>query len=342
MLRCLFCFSRCKTTRFRIINQINNFYLCIDKIDIMTLQQLEYVVALDTCRHFVTAAEKCFVTQPTLTMQIKKLEEEMGIKIFNRCHKPLRPTREGEKIIRHAYKVLAEVNQIKELVRNKKETMSGIFNVGIIPSLAPYLLPLFLPGFIKKYPLIQLKIHELQTHQIVEGLREDRLDMGILVSPLEERGIHEHFLFHEEFMVYLPPGHPLQKEEYVTAQMLNPTQMLVLTEGHCFRNQILNICGEAASGNPLNFHYESGSIETLKRMVDTGMGYTLIPALSVNDAQMGAQLKRFALPKPVRDVSLACGYGFSGYRLLEELGNCIKEAIPESMKSVSGKTISIH
>lgn len=297
----------------------------------MTLQQLEYIVALDTCRHFVTAAEKCFVTQPTLTMQVKKLEEELGIRIFNRCHKPLRPTPAGEKIISHAYRILREVNQMKEYVNNRKGLLAGTWRLGVIPSLAPYLLPLFLPSFIKEYPQVQLKVFEMQTADIIAALREDRLDMGLLVTPLEQRDILETALFEEPFLLYLPHDHPLGLKEEVNPADLDIGQMLVLTEGHCFRNQILNICGEQAQGGHHNFFYESGSIETLKRMVDQGMGYTLIPWLSAGEKRLPMRIRPFAQPQPVREVSLVYGHNFSQHTLLEKLAEKILQSIPAAL-----------
>lgn len=300
----------------------------------MTLQQLEYVVALDICRHFVTAAEKCFVTQPTLTMQVKKLEDELGIKIFNRCHKPLRPTPAGEKIISHAYRVLREVNQMKEYVNNRKGILEGEFRLGVIPSLAPYLLPRFLPAFMEAHPQTRLKIFEMQTHDITTALREDSLDLGLLVTPLEQRDILETPLFEEPFLLYLPRKHPLSVQETVHPHELQLSQMLVLTEGHCFRNQILNICGEQQNGRGQNFFYESGSIETLKRMVDQGMGYTLIPWLSADRDCDTGRTKTFEHPQPVREVSLVYGHNFTHHTLVGKLSESIKKALPKEIRQM--------
>jgi LysR family transcriptional regulator, hydrogen peroxide-inducible genes activator len=307
----------------------------------MTLQQLEYIVALDTCRHFVKAAEKCFVTQPTLTMQIQKLEEDMGIKIFNR--KPLQPTREGEKIINHAYRVLREVNQIREFVKYRKEDMHGEFRLGVIPSLAPYLLPLFLNYFIHCYPHTRLKVYEMQTVDLVAALRSDNLDLGLLVTPLMHRDLQEIPLFDEPFLLYLPENHPLSNIKTATPDLLDTSEMLVLTEGHCFRNQLLNICSETTRKINNNFYYESGSIETLKRMVDKGMGYTIVPALSVNEPFDSSRVKPFAHPQPVREVSLVSSYSFTRHALKKKLADCIRTSIPMTLKEIpAGRKIPIE
>jgi LysR family transcriptional regulator, hydrogen peroxide-inducible genes activator len=302
----------------------------------MTIQQLEYIVALDTYRHFVTAAEKCFVTQPTLTMQVKKLEIELGVKIFNRCHKPLRPTREGEKVLRHAYRVLREVNQMRDYLRNRKDVLSGEFQLGVIPSLAPYLLPLFLPAFLEQHPDARLKVFEMETADIVKALREDSLDVGLLVSPLEAPDLVETPLFDEPFLVYLPQGHALLAHETLTPDMLDAGDMLVLTEGHCFRNQVLNICGEHGRGPHGGFIYESGSIETLKRMVDRGVGYTLVPELSLPQGALPPGVRRFAHPQPVREVALAHGFNYTNHLLIDRLGDSIRQAIPTSLQAGDG------
>jgi len=170
----------------------------------MTLQQLEYVIALDNYRHFVTAAQKCFVTQPTLTMQVKKLEDEIGIKIFNRSKKPLTPTKAGEQLIAKAREILRDVTELKDLVSNEKESMAGTFRLGIIPTLAPFLMPLFLPYFRKHYPEVKLIIRELQTLDIIKELKTDTLDIGLVVTPLDENSLKEIPIFYEPFVFTIP------------------------------------------------------------------------------------------------------------------------------------------
>lgn len=294
----------------------------------MTIQQLEYIVALDTHRHFVSASEKCFVTQPTLTMQVQKLEEEIGVKIFNRSKKPLKPTKAGKVIIEKARQILREVNHLKEFVTDEKETLNGTFRIAIIPTLAPYLLPLFTALFKERNPETRLIIKEMQTEEIIRGINNDSLDLGILVTPLLEKTIREIPLFKEPFLVYHQNEEsPFMKIKKLKVGMLEPDKMLILDEGHCFREQALNICKKRKKNNP-NLDYQSGSIETLKRLADKGMGYTLIPELSLEEKDKD-HIIRFEDPEPAREVSLATHNSFSKEKLIEELRYCILNNIPE-------------
>lgn len=295
----------------------------------MTLQQLEYVVALDNNRNFVLAAESCFVTQPTLTMQIKKLEDEIGVQIFDRNKKPLQPTLAGERMVIKARQILREVNQLKEFISSERASVNGSFKIGIIPTLAPYLLPLFLPDFIQENPETHLKILELQTEDIVKGLKNDIIDIGILVTPLMEKSLREIVLFNEPFMVYHSKDHAFAKLNNVAPDMLNPSEILILNEGHCFRNQILNICNSEREESSIGFDYQSGSIESLKNLVDRGVGYTLVPELSINKGNEQSQIKRFKDPEPIREVSLVVHKGFTKELLIEKLRSLILKNIPE-------------
>jgi LysR family hydrogen peroxide-inducible transcriptional activator len=298
----------------------------------MTIQQLEYIVALDNHRHFVTAANSLYVTQPTLTMQVKKLEEEVGIKIFDRDRKPLKPTPAGEQIIQMARQVLREVDQMKAFVSSETESLEGNFTLGIIPTLAPYLLPLFLPEFIRENPRIHLKIQEIQTQEIISRLNNGTLDLGLLVTPLENKTIREVPLFYEPFLLYLPENHPLANAHDLTSNRLDPDDMLFLEEGHCFREQALKICYRRDKKKDLGFEYASGSIETLKKLVRQGIGYTLVPELSVVTELDSRNIKRFNSPEPVREVSLVVHNNFTREALIERLHSTIISAIPERFK----------
>ena len=293
----------------------------------MTLQQLEYVVNLDNERHFVRAAEKCFVTQPTLTMQIKKLEEEIGLQIFDRSQKPLRPTPMGERVVMHAREILNEVSRLKSLVNDEMETLEGEYVLGVIPTLAPYVIPLFISEFADRYPEAKLVIRELQTEQIIRALGKGTVDVGLLVTPLEERSIREIPLFNEPFLLYLPEDHPLRAYSSVDARELEGDDVLVLSEGHCFREQALNVCNRV-DGDEQPFKYESGSIEALKNMVKRNIGYTLVPELSITPDDKPF-LKRFADPEPIREVSLVVHKSFTRERFLETLRSEILRQIPE-------------
>ncbi len=298
----------------------------------MTLQQLEYIVALDTYRHFVTAAEHCFVTQPTLTMQVKKLEEEIGVKIFDRNSKPLRPTEAGVFIISKARQILREIEQLKVYLMEEKELLHGEFTLGIIPTLAPYVLPLFLPEFVRANPNTHLKIQELQTEQIIERLKKGMLDVGLLATPLGDRAIREIPLFYEPFLLYLPDGHRWMEEDKISSAYLDPEGMLIMEEGHCFREQALAICSNQPGKNQPGFDYESGSIEALKGLVKRGLGYTLVPEFSVIDELASPRVKRFESPEPVREVSLAVRNTFTKEALIDQLHGIINKSVPERFK----------
>ena len=299
----------------------------------MTIQQLEYIVALDNQRHFVKAAEECFVTQPTLSMQVKKLEEEFGLQIFDRNKKVLTPTDTGIQIILKARQILREVRQMGELVSNQMQSMEGTFRLGVIPTLAPYLLPRFLPGFVKNNPNTKLIIKELQTEDIIFGLKNDQLDVGLLVTPLVENEIREVPLFNEPFLAFFPREHSLIGRKEIKIEDLDSKKLLVLTDGHCFRNQTLNICDVSKTSQTMNFDYQSGSIEALINLVNKNLGYTLIPELSINENLAENQIKRFKTPEPIREVSIVVHNSFPKEALIEQLRDQIISNIPKSMLS---------
>ena len=289
-------------------------------------------MALDNHRHFVTAANSLYVTQPTLTMQVKKLEEEIGIRIFDRDHKPLKPTMAGEQIIQMARQVLREVARMKAYVSEETESLEGDFTLSIIPTLAPYLLPLFLPKFLEENPKTHLKIREIQTEEIISGLNKGTVDIGLLVTPLENKAVREVPLFYEPFLLYLPENHPLANEQKLTSRRLDPDDMLFLEEGHCFREQALKICYRRDKKKDLGFEYASGSIETLKKLVRQGIGYTLVPELSVVTELDSSNIKRFISPEPVREVSLVVHNSFTKEALIERLHSAIISAVPERFR----------
>lgn len=295
----------------------------------MTLQQFEYIIALDEHRHYVTAAERCFVSQPNLTMQVKKLEEEIGVKIFDRNKKPLQPTEIGKEVISRARQILRESRQLKEFVNHERETMEGEFTIGIIPTLAPYLLPNFLPLFMKENPKVHLKIQELQTAQIISQLENGLIDIGLLVTPLKENSIKEIPVFYEPFLLYLPKSHRFFDEKLMLAEDLDPSEVLVLDEGHCFRDQALSICASAKYKSSIGFDYQSGSIEALKNLVQNGVGYTLVPELSVIKELDSIHIKRFSDPEPVREVSIVVHSSYFKQTVIDRLKDIIQKVIPE-------------
>lgn len=308
----------------------------------MTLTQLEYVVALENCRHFATAAEHCFVTQPTLSMQVQKLEEELGIKLFDRSKQPVIPTEAGSEIIEQAKKVLAEKNKISELVHRRKGKLAGELRIGIIPTLAPYILPLFIRNFNAKFPEVKLIVNEMMTGFIVQRLREGRIDVGLLVTPLQEKGIREQPLFYEELVAYVSPKNAAYEKTYVLAQDIDPDKLWLMEEGHCFRSQIVNLCElRKASGVGTHLEYEAGSIETLRRMVDLNDGITILPELTTLDmnARQLKQIRHFKSPAPMREVSMVTHRDFVKKQLIHALQQEIIAAVPASVKDNKSKNI---
>lgn len=309
----------------------------------MTLQQLQYVLALDAESNFVRAAEKCFVTQPSLTMQVQKLEDELGVKIFDRSKKPLIPTPIGEEIIKQARVAVRESNRIKELIKEGQNDLSGELRVGIIPTLAPYLLPLFAANFESGYPTTRLLVEELQTERIVEKLRKDELDVGVLVTPLEERGIKEQPLFLEPMLGYVGKNHRLFSKEKIRLSDLDLDDTWLLSEGHCLRAQVLNIYKAYQNDDSSNLVFESGSLETLERLVESHKGMTILPylaTLNLTSEQM-MLLREFEGEPPVREVSLVKNRVEVKTAMIDALAEVIIKSVPRELTRAKGQVIPI-
>ncbi|HQY12687.1 MAG TPA: LysR substrate-binding domain-containing protein [Ferruginibacter sp.] len=308
----------------------------------MTFTQLAYIVAIDNSRHFAKAASQCFITQPTLSMQVQKLEEELGLKIFDRTKQPVVPTEAGAAILEQARKILGEKSMIEEIVQQKKGVITGLLKVGIIPTLAPYLLPLFIQKFIRKYPLVKLSVTELTTELIITKLKEGKIDVGILVTPLDEQGIKEQPLFYEEMVAYVSKKDKAFQKTYMLAQDIDPNHLWLLEEGHCFRSQIINLCElRKASAEGGHFDYEAGSIETLRRLVEQNDGITILPELATLDLT-GKQMqliRHFKQPAPVREVSMVIHRDFVKKRLVELLKQSILDSLPEKIKKNKPRNI---
>ncbi len=301
----------------------------------MTLQQLKYIVALDHKRHYIKAAEDCFVTQPTLTIQVKKLEEEIGTIIFDRNTTPLTPTPIGEILIAKAKSLLREAEEFKEIANNNTSNITGYYTLGIIPTIAPYLLPYFLDSFLKNNPKTKLIIKEMQTELIIEALHNGTLDIGIVSTPLEDKNIREINLYQEPFLVYCEDQNTFGSSEVVTQDDLTPDNLLILEEGHCFRNQVLNICKENETYKYKAFSFESGSIQTIKNLVKAGLGYSLVPQLSIQEKEEKVHLKHFKNPKPTREVSIVVNKNFTKEKLIENLLVEIKNTIPKEVTEIN-------
>ena len=271
----------------------------------MTITQLKYCIAVAEHRNFTTAAEHVYVTQPTLSMQIQKLEQELDLKIFDRTQKPIGLTSVGEKIIKQAHLIVGESDRIHDVIQQEKGIIGGSFKLGIIPTVMSTLLPLFLQTVLKVYPKLELEIEEMPTQQIIEHLEKGTLDAGIAATPLDYENIDEKPLYFEPFKVYVPLDSKLNKEKNILANMLENEKVLLLQDGHCFRNSALNIC-KINHEVPLPFEIKSGSFETLVQLVDEGLGITLLPYLHTRKLSEKQQLnlKSFEAPEPAREVSM--------------------------------------
>ena len=271
----------------------------------MTLTQLHYMSAVAEHGNFTIAAEKCFVTQPTLSMQVQKLEEELGVKIFNRATKPILITDIGKKILVQAKKITEEATRMQDIVATERGFVGGEFKLGIIPTVMPTLLPMFLNTFIKKYPKVDLKIEELTTQNITQLLEEGHLDAGIAATPLGYENILELPLYHEPFVGYIPKGNPLHTIDKIEVEDLNMTDLLVLEDGHCFRDHVLNLC-QMNKIESSTFDLKSGSFETLINLAEEGLGMTLLPFLHGDSLPPNKKgnLRFFPEPAPAREVSL--------------------------------------
>jgi Transcriptional regulator len=302
----------------------------------MNIQQLEYIIAIDTYRHFAKAAEACFVTQPTMSMMVQKLEEELGVKLFDRSKQPVVPTQVGIQIVAQARRAISEIKEISEIANGEKGFVSGSLKIGIIPTLAPYLLPLFLDNFRKNYPLVKVKITEMVTEAIVEDLKSGKLDAGLLVTPILDTKIKEYPLFYEKFYAYVSSEEPAFDKSYILSTDINPNHLWLLEEGHCFRSQILRLCElKRNSDTKSNLEYEAGSIETLMRIVESSGGITIIPELATKNLtkEQLDHVRPFESPVPLREVSLVSHREFVKQRLLDALKKEIVQVVPDSLKT---------
>lgn len=307
----------------------------------MTLVQLEYIVAVDTYRSFVSAADKCFVTQPTLSMQVQKLEEFLNVKIFDRSKQPIIPTEIGAQIISQARIVLQENKKIKEIINSQQQDVIGELKIGIIPTIAPYLLPQVISAMLEKYPELKLVIWEYTTEDIIHHLKTGVIDCGILATPLVDQNITEIPLYYENFVSYISKNSKLYKKKAIDADDLEDENIWLLNEGHCMRTQVLNICRTTKNNRLQSLTYNTGSVETLIRMVDVNDGATLLPELALSDlsAKQLNKVRYFKSPEPVREISLVTHKNFIKKRMLNALKDEILAIIPKTMKQRKKKDV---
>ncbi len=296
----------------------------------MTITQLNYVLAIAKYKNFTKAAKSCFVSQPTLSMQLQKLENELDIQIFDRSKKPLELTEVGKKIVLQAKNIVDESRRIQDIIDQEKGFIGGEYKLGIIPTVMPTLLPMFLKTFITKYPKVQLKILELTTPQIIKQLKEGYIDAALAATPLTEENIIERPLFYEPFMAYIPKNHRLRNETKIKVSDLDLNDILLLEDGHCFRDGIINLCSASIEGKKRKFKLESGSFETLINLSDEGLGMTLLPYLHSQQLQQknNANCKHFTDPKPAREVSLL----YHKNELKIQITNALKDTINNAVR----------
>jgi LysR family transcriptional regulator, hydrogen peroxide-inducible genes activator len=310
----------------------------------MTLTELKYIVAVARERHFGRAAEACFVSQPTLSVAIKKLEEELDVKLFERGASEVSVTPLGEQIVRQAQQVIEQAAAIKEIAKLGKDPVSGPLRLGVIYTIGPYLLPDLVRQAIARVPQMPLMLQENFTSRLLEMLRTGELDCAIMAEPFPDTGLAVAPLYDEPFQAAVPATHPFAQREKISAEELKNETMLLLGTGHCFRDHVLEVCPEYArfaSPNPNNHEgirksFEGSSLETIKYMVASGMGVTVVPQLSVPaEPQTHVRYVPFADPVPTRRVVLAWRRTFPRYEAIAALRNCIHACPLPGVKRLS-------
>lgn len=300
-----------------------------------SLTQLEYIVAVEKLRHFGKAADSCHVTQPTLSMQIQKVEEEIGYPLFDRMSKPVAPTAKGQRFIQQARALLHEHHKLLDLSKSQGGEISGELRLGVIPTVAPYLVPLFLESFSQKYPKVHLTMDELKTSAIIENLRDGTIDAGILATPVHENGLTERPLYYEPFSLYVAKNSPLSQRKRIKENDLEASDMWLLADGHCFRNQIVRYCSlKMDEGVYPNVQFAGGNLDTLRNLIRKSRGYTLVPSLFVHTLPEGEKrehIRDFEKPVPSREISLIYRRDHWKVDVLDALEKVIRERLPESL-----------
>ena len=309
----------------------------------MTIIQLQYLVAVSSHRNFSKAAMECCVSQPALSMQIKQLEEELGIIIFDRSKSPLSITPLGQEVLNQAKKALHEFQKLGQIISADAEP-SGEIILGIIPTLAPYLLPLFLKNYTTQYPKVKLIIKELTTTEIIDGLNNLKLDAALMATPLQHPDLVESPLFYERMLAYVSTDSPLFQMDYLRPPDIDPSELWLLEEGHCLRSQVIKLCElRNESGRTAPITFQAGSIETLMRLVDHYQGMTIVPELATLNLSTGAtqKLRRFNRPVPTREISLVYHKFSSKLPIMRSLEGCILQELPTEIFEAEGSLLEI-
>ena len=299
----------------------------------MTIIQLEYLLAVANCGSFSLAAEHCFVTQPSLSMQIKALEEELGVVLLDRSKKPVIPTEAGEAVLEQVRETLKEYNSIREVVAEMKGEISGKLRLGVIPTIAPYLLHKFIPEFVRRYPHVEIEIREMVTADIIEALRRDQIDAAIVASGTCPEGIVEHDMFSDRFFLYVSPSNPLYERSNVRIEDIDMKDLILLSPGNCMRDQILELC-QARRETVQNYSFESGTIDTLMRLVDCTNNVTIIPemALEYIPVEHRSQVKTLAKGATSRKIAVAVRRTYVKTSIVQALMQTIMSSVAKRVK----------
>lgn len=294
----------------------------------MTIVQLEYLLAVANFGSFSVAAEHCFVTQPSLSMQIKSLEDELGVMLLDRSKKPVIPTEAGEAVLAQARETLREYNSIKEVVARIKGEMSGRIRLGVIPTIAPYMLHKFIPNFVQRYPKVELEIREMKTEYIIDALNRDRIDAALVAGGTCGDGILEYDLFDDRFFAYVSPDSPLYNKSNIRIEDIDMRDLILLSSGNCMRDQVLELC-QARKGVPAHYSFESGSLDTLMRIVDCTSCMTVIPEMAVEyiPKERRSQVKNLLKGASSRKISLAIRRTYVKKSIVDALKETILECV---------------
>ena len=316
----------------------------------MTLTELRYIVAVARERHFGRAADACFVSQPTLSVAVKKLEDELGVTLFERGSNEVAVTVVGQEIVNQAQRVLEQASAIKELAKHGKNPLDGPLRFGVIYSIAPYLLPALVPKMIKAAPQMPLIIEENFTHRLLEMLKSGEIDCAILALPFSEPGLMMQAVYDEPFMVAMPAGHAWEKRKSIPAEDLKKETMLLLGSGHCLRDQVLQVCPElmrfsSRGAEGIQRSFEGSSLETIRHMVASGVGVTVLPASAVTETPRKKDLivyRPFSAPVPDRRVALAWRKSFTRIESIETLRSCILATALHGARMLNLKAEALH
>jgi LysR family transcriptional regulator, hydrogen peroxide-inducible genes activator len=310
-----------------------------------TLTQLEYVVAVDQCRHFGRAAALCFVSQPTLSVQLQKLEDELGYALFDRNKQPILATEDGLPFIEQAKVVVNEYRRFLALKTKNNDQQTGELRVGVIPTVSPYLMPFVLEAFTAKHPKIQVAVEELSTQKIVEALDKDQIDVGVAATPLGISRIQEDTLYYEPFFAYVAPGHKLERSIRVSEQQLETGELWLPADEHCLRDQMIDVCGNSqGEGCFPSVKLRGGSLETIIELVSQGRGYTLLPQLAadaVKRRKFEGSIHEMVRPAPAREISLVYRRGYFKQRLLNLFKEIVLASAPKTLPRERSKAFRV-